>query len=139
MVIPAALAHIKWDLPDVLADVARRTYGNNISAENLAVMRRDFFKMGEIFNVAEQAMRKEITAGTYRFDPGRLEVLQDLGKGVFLPTDQVRRQAFHTAEQLIRAHQAGITDPEAIAKFLYDKNALPAEISGQVIRNYPWR
>jgi hypothetical protein len=139
MIGPAALAHIKWDLADRIAAVARRVYGDDITAGELETVRSDFFKMADIFPRAEKAMRAEIVNGTVSFDPGRSQVLQDLMKGAFLPTDQVRWEAFNTAVGIIDAHKAGIHDSAGIAKFLYDRGVLPRRISGQVIRDYPWQ
>ncbi|GIG57046.1 hypothetical protein Lfu02_14180 [Longispora fulva] len=141
--LPAMHAHIRFDLARAIAAVYHENYAGKVPLETF---REDFDRMQPVFDQASLDLLPEIRSRTMVIDPGRYEIMQQIGmKGIFnVPAERAR--TWEKAEEIAVAYGEGVTDPVAIQRRLEnyrDANHLftgrnDFKLFGKEVTDYDW-
>jgi hypothetical protein len=141
--LPSMEAHIRFDLPRAIAAVYGLHY-SGIPGASLGDFKSDFFKMGEVFELANAALTEEIDAdeSVFRYlDPSSWNWAQDAGFPFIFHVGLEREMAWEKAEFV---HQYRNLDPALANRYIRGNlntahpNLEPFEVDDEVVKNFDW-
>jgi Family of unknown function (DUF5995) len=141
--LPSMEAHIRFDLPRAIAAVYDLHYAG-IPGAGMSNFKADFFRMGEVFEQANDALTKEIDedeSWLRSFDPTSWNWSQEAGFPFIFHVGLERNMAWEKAESI---HQNRNLDPQQADRRLRSgmrvahPNLEPFEVDGENVADYDW-